>query len=383
MLQTFRTLSAPLFSLVLMMIASGLFNTFVSVRLELEGYGPEVIGIVTSALYMGILLGSLRANRWIEALGHTRSFTLFAIALCILTLLQTLWIVPWVWVILRLLGGVCTAGVFIVIESWLLMASAPNIRGVVLSLYLAAFYAALSFGQLLIDLSDPTGIYPFFTAAFLLFLSILPVTLSKVTSPKIERTVHLNLGQLFRISPLGFIGGVVSGMLLAAVYGLVPVFASEMGMNLSQIGTFMAIIIFGGFSLQWPLGRIADRSCRRIVLNGVSFMTFLLSLAIALVTPCSPYLLYPLAWLFGGFSFTIYPISMAYTCENVAEDQIVAATGGFVLSYSIGAVLGPMIAPYSILLFGPAGLFYFLGVITLTLGFIGLKKYRSSKQSVL
>jgi len=64
MLTLLRPLSAPLFSLVFMMMASGLFNTFVSVRLEMDGYSPESIGIVTSALYLGILKFSLPYFRW-------------------------------------------------------------------------------------------------------------------------------------------------------------------------------------------------------------------------------------------------------------------------------------------------------------------------------
>ena len=70
-------------------------------------------------------------------------------------LAQAFWIDPIYWAILRLICGVCTAGVFIVIESWLLMQSPPSMRGAVLSLYLAVFYAALSAGQFLINLSDP------------------------------------------------------------------------------------------------------------------------------------------------------------------------------------------------------------------------------------
>jgi MFS family permease len=65
---------------------------------------------------------------------------------------------------------------------------------------------------------------------------------------------------------------------------------------------------------------------------------------------------------------------MAYACEKVKEDQIVPVTGGFVLSYGIGAIAGPLLAPLSMELFGPNGLFYFLGAISLLLGLIGLKR---------
>ncbi len=375
MIPLIRSFLPPLLSLALMMMASGLFNTFVSIRLELEGFSPEVIGIVTSALYLGILAGSFKIDALILKMGHIRSFVLFAAILSVLVLLQAFWIDPWYWSVLRFVGGVCMAGIFIVIESWLLMKSAPDMRGAALSIYLAVFYAALSGGQFLINLSDPAGIYPFCITSILTVLSILPISIRQIPAPApIKEAVRMNIFQLFRISPLGFLGGIVSGMLLAAVYGLVPVYATEIGMSISEIGTFMAVIIFGGFLFQWPIGRWADKTDRRKVLYISSFLTACFAAAIAATDFISPLLLLLLGWFFGGFSFTLYPLSMAYTCETVKEGQIVAVTGGFVLSYGIGAISGPILAPIAMEYFGNPGLFYFLGAITLLLALAGLKR---------
>jgi MFS family permease len=162
-------------------------------------------------------------------------------------------------------------------------------------------------------------------------------------------------------------------MILAAVYGLVPVYARESGMTFSEVGTLMAVIIFGGLSLQWPVGHWADQGNRRRVLYVASFLTTLFGLAIPLLDSVSHPFFFILAWFFGGFAFTLYPLSMAYTCEGVKENQIVAATGGFVLSYGIGAIAGPLIAPFVMSFLGSGGLFYFLAFISLGLGLFGIK----------
>ena len=368
-----RNLYAPLLALVFMILGSGLLNTIVAVRLELAQFSTATIGTVTSALYVGILLGSIWLGRWIEKVGHIRSFIAFAFVAAVMVLAQALWIHPVYWSALRLICGICTAGVFIVVESWLLIQSPPSQRGVVLSLYLGVFYAALSGGQFLINLSDPESIYPFCIAGLLFGCSVVPLYFQKVSEPKIKDAVHLNISQLFRLSPLGFLGGVISGMLLAVIYGLVPIYAKKIGLGISEIGTLMGIIIFGGLSFQWPIGRWADKTNRRRVLNTASFMTTVFGIAIALLGS-SPWLLLILGWFFGGFSFTIYPLSMAYVCEKVPEDQIVSATGGFVLSYGIGAISGPLIAPFAMHLLGTGGLFYFIALITLFLCFFGLRR---------
>ena len=369
-----KSLSAPLLSLVFMMLASGFFNTFVSLRLEIEGVSSEMIGVVTSALYVGILVGSLlKVDRWIIKTGHIRSFVILASLLTALALVQSFLVNPWFWAVLRFLGGICTAGVFIIIESWVLMQSAPNMRGGVLSIYLGVFYGALSCGQFFIDLTDPLGIYPFIITALFVVFSILPITTRKVTEPLMKEAERLTLHQLFKISPLSFIGGVISGMILAIVMGLVPVYAKEIGMTVSEVGTFMAMMIFGGFSLQWPVGRWADKTDRRCVIKVMSFLAAFFGLGFGFAG--HSYILHlVLAWFFGGFAFTLYPLSMAYACERVQESQIVAATGGFVLSYGFGAITGPLIAPLAMSYFGPEGLFYFMSFIAAILGLVGFKR---------
>ncbi len=371
-----RSLAAPFLSLILLILASGLCSTFISIRLEMEGYHPEVIGSVTAALYAGIFVGSIWMDRWISKMGHIRSFIVFAFFITLLTLIQSLWVDPYFWMALRFLGGICTAGIFIVIESWLLMRATPALRGAILSIYLAIFYAALSLGQLLINLSDPMTAKPFYIIALLSALSMLPMIATTSPQPKIEPGIRLTSTELFKISPFGLIGVIVSGIVLAAVYGLVPVYAKEIGMTIPEIGNLMALLIFGGLSFQWPLGRLADRGNRKGVLIATSILTALICCAIALSGHLSPLLLFILIFLFGGFSFTIYPLSMAHACEKIEDHQIVSATGGFVLSYGVGAIVGPIMAPIAMNFLGSNGLFYFLALIVSILVLVGCKKQR-------
>ncbi|OGN64697.1 MAG: hypothetical protein A3E80_00385 [Chlamydiae bacterium RIFCSPHIGHO2_12_FULL_49_9] len=366
-----RSLTPPLLGLVFLMLASGLFNTFVSIRLDIEGYSTEVIGLLTSVFYAGILIGSLKIDRWIAKVGHTYAFMVLAGISTASVLMQAIWINPWYWAFFRFIGGICLSGIFIVVESWLLMQSGPQKRGTALSIYLAVFYGALSGGQLLIKISDPMTLSPFCIAAILSALSILPLTFKTNGAPKLEKHDALTPIQLFKASPFGFVGSVVSGAVLGTIYGLIPVYAKDIGMSVSQIGTLMAVVVFGGLSLQWPLGLWGDKGNRRRALYTASFLSAVFAIGITL-TSATSWLLLILAWFFGGFSFTIYPLSMAYACQKFQESEIVAATGGFVLSYSIGAVVGPFLASVAMGHFGHLSLFYFLAGVSLALGAIGV-----------
>lgn len=375
-----RSLAGPLLNLFFLLLASGLFTTIISLRLDYEGFEKGSIGIVTAALYLGVFLGSLFLGRFIRWAGHLRSLASFSIVLALLILGKLLWMDVYYWAFLRLIGGVCTAGVFIVIESWLLLQTSPSMRGTALALYLITLYGGLSMGQFLVHVAEPYTATPFYISAVLCLLSLAPLFLQKATPPPPEKEKPLSLPTLFRASPLGFLGGMISGMVLAVIYALMPLYGKELGLSVSEIGTLMAMVIFGGLTFQWPMAYWGDRGHRKKALNSSCFLTAGLGICLASVEGSSYGLLLALAWLFGGFSFTIYPLSMAYLCAKVGQEQIVAATGGFVLSYSIGAVMGPLLAPLAIGLFGGGGLFYFLAALTLALGLCGLKRDRSAKE---
>ena len=370
MMELIRALLSPLLSLVLMNLACGLFNTFVSIRLDLQGYSADTVGIVSASLYGGVLIGSLRLSRWISRVGHIFAFTVFCSISAILVLGHAIWIDPWYWSFLRLMSGVCLAGIFIVVESWFLLQSSAQSRSGALSIYLGVFYLALSAGQFLINFSPVTTVAPFYISAFLLGTSILPMKMVRSAEPpRIENPAsNLSLREMFRLSPLGFWGGIISGMILGAVYGLTPVYATSEGLSVFEIGFLMSILIFGGLSFQWPMGRWADRSNRRNVLTFSCFGAVFSAIAIGLFGSLFFPLLLVLVWIFGGFSFTIYPLSMAYLCEKVAHEQIVSATGGFVLCYAIGAIAGPLLAPIAMDLMGGSGLFYFQAFLLAILG---------------
>ncbi|HSX13811.1 MAG TPA: MFS transporter [Chlamydiales bacterium] len=372
-----RSLTAPFFSMVLLILASGLHNTYTSLKLEIDHNSPETIGYVVSALYLGVFLGSFWVDRWISKFGLVRSYMACIAAITLIVLLQSLWVEPIFWSVLRLLIGIFTAGIFIIIESWVLVQSTPQQRGTILSLYLALYYGAQSSGQLLINLADPASVIPLWIVAFISSLSVLPlIKISSAIVPNIENPTRLKTGALFRISPFGLAGVFISGILLAAIYGLVPIYAKEIGLSISEIGNLMAILIFGGLCFQWPLGKLADIRSRHKVLLLATILTAILSLMITQNTSAN--ILYLLIFLFGGFSFTIYPLSMAYACEKVSDDQIISATSGFVLFYGAGAIAGPLMAPIAMTYCGHNGLFYFLTALSIVLALFGLKRNGAS-----
>ena len=87
---------------------------------------------------------------------------------------------------------------------------------------------------------------------------------------------------------------------------------------------------------QWPVGRLADRYGRLLVLRVQVFVVIMGCLAMLSNAAMAPAL-----FILGAAGFTLYPVAMAWACEKVEHHQLVAMNQALLLSYTIGSLLGP------------------------------------------
>ena len=176
-------------------------------------------------------------------------------------------------------------------------------------------------------------------------------------------------------------GAIISGCVLGAIYGLLPIFGKDWGLDVADIALMMGLTIVGGLILQWPLGLLSDRLDRRKILFFVSLTVALLSLIIAFINGFSYALLLTSVFIFGGFTFTINPLSVTHTSDTLEAKDIIAALGSLIIAYGIGAIIGPILASYAMTFFGYHGLFYYFAIIDAFLAgfiFIRIKKKKSA-----
>lgn len=154
---------------------------------------------------------------------------------------------------------------------------------------------------------------------------------------------------------------------MGAFYGLGALFAQKVGLATAQTAQFMGAVIIGGLVLQWPIGKLSDTFDRRLVIIGVAVATTIVCFVIMNKDVHNGTGLIALGALFGGLSFTLYPLAVAYMNDYVEADDIVPASGGLMMAYGIGAAIGPTAGALMMDIFGPPGLFIFIGIITVFL----------------
>ncbi|WP_323810695.1 MFS transporter [Sphingobium baderi] len=360
MLLAIQPVRSLLLSIFMLMAGSGFLATLISLRLNRAGSGTMTIGIVATAYFGGLIIGSLRAGGIVRRVGHIRAFAAFVALLSASTLSYALWTQPLFWMLLRLIDGICVAGVFVCLESWLNDRTEPQMRGSVLAAYMVALYSGQAIGQLLLGASGSLPAIPFQLASILISLAIIPLCLTRSAAPAPVEASAFSIRSLLAASPLGAWGALATGMMLGAFYGLAAVHVRRLGLDLSQTARFMLIVILGGVALQWPLGRLSDRHDRRQVIVGSFTAAALVSLALSLIGG-GP-LLMGLGALFGGLSFALYPLCVAHCNDRLLETERVAASGRLVLIYSVGAALGPLIGAGFMTVAGTGGLFLFIAL---------------------
>jgi len=368
MWNSIKSVASLLLSYGLLMVANAMFSTLLGLRSKLEGFSTEVTGLIMAGFFIGMLLGALYAVRVVASAGHIRSFAAFASIMSVAVLAHLLIIHPIAWFILRAITGFCMAGMVMIVESWLNERSTNSTRGRVLSLYMMTNYLGAGSGQFLITVANPDSFQLFSIASIIFSLALVPILLTRATAPKPSAPERMKFRDLVKISPVGVAGTLIAGLTNSAINSMGPIFAASIGLSLGQISTFMATILLGGMLLQFPVGKLSDLFDRRTILIASALATAFVSVGIIWASEEHFVLsLFGFCIIYGGFCYTIYPMSSAQVNDLADQDRLVQVSAGLLLAYGTGASIGPILASQIMGRVGPNGLFYYVIGCTLFL----------------
>lgn len=366
----------PLFlGILLVMIGNGLQSSLLGIRAGMEGFDTYIIGILMSCYYLGFLGGYFFTGPLIIKVGHIRVFAALASMASTAVLIHGLFVNEAIWAIGRLLTGFCYAGLYIVIESWLNKAATNKNRGAILSLYLVMSYGGLVLGQFMLNIAQPETIELFVLTSILVSLALLPISLSTRPAPELETPEPISLRRLYIISPMGVVGMFLNGVGSGIIFAIGPVFCTMVDYSIPETSFFMASMVAGGMILPVIVGHISDFVNRRLVMIIASLLIAILCV-LALLVPATKFtLLLLVAFLYGGFCFSVYGLAMAHTNDYLKPTQMVSASSSLILINGMGSCIGPIIISSFMQGFGPHSFFIGIAVIYSLLFIFGT--YRS------
>jgi len=342
MISAIRPISSLLLGMAILLAGSGLVGTLLGLRASVEGFSGLTLGFAMSGFFTGYIVGAFVSPPLIRRIGHIRVFTAMAALAAVVSLLYGLWVNPWVWWVLRIINGIAMVTIYMVIESWL-NEQMHDQRGKIFAAYMMISFAALGMGQFLVGVYGASDLGSFALVAIFYCLGLIPIALTPVSQPTPVATPRLPLRHLYRVSPVGFMAGLVSGLVSGAFWGLAAAFAAQQGLADQDVASFIAAGIFGGALMQWPIGKLAEGRDRRVVLVGVCVLATLSATAMFAVGPHSAMGLIVATACYGGFAFSLYGLAVAQTHDRFHVSEALEATKALLLLNGIGAALGPML----------------------------------------
>lgn len=363
----------------MLMLGAGLQSTVLGIRATLEAFPTVVTGVVMSCYYVGYLFGTIAAPRLIGNVGHVRVFAALAAVASATALAQVALVHPISWGAMRLVTGLCFAGIYVVAESWLSGRATRSNRSRLFAVYMVVLYVGLGSAQFLLVVSNPATSAPFMLVSGLICLAMVPTLLSSQLTSEVVTTRAVPFRELYRISPVGVAAVVIAGVVSSIIFSMGPVYARLNGLDTLAIATFMAVNIFAGVVTQYPIGALADRWDRRGVMAGVGAVATAAAAGIV-VFPNMPHVLFlALSAVFSGLALTIYSLGISHVNDRLEPAQMVAASSALLLLNGTAAILGPLLASSLMAAHGPSAYFAVLATLSALLALNSLwRKSRSA-----
>ncbi|MEX2487924.1 MAG: MFS transporter [Pseudomonadales bacterium] len=363
---TLRSVKSLLLAIAILLVGHGLQLTLLPLHANSLGWSASAIGFTASAYFVGFVLGCLTIPKMVSRVGHIRVFAVLSAVTAAVLLLMGIFEYFWVWLAARCLTGWAIAGLYMIIESWLNERASTTQRGTIISVYAVITMLAIFTGQFLLGLPLEGDDSLFMLAAVLLLLGLVPVGLTRASTPQPIPVIKFNLRRLYRSTHVAVVGAFVGGLVTGGFWALGPLFANLKGLETSQVGLFMAAGILGGAVFQLPFGKLSDSFDRRKIMVLICALSVVTCSLVVIASEVSVGMMYGLMFIFGATCFPIYSLCLAHANDH-SKLPLIEIASGILMLHGAGAVMAPVVIG-PLMAMNVYALFYVFGAAYAMLG---------------
>jgi MFS family permease len=349
-----RNLSAAIAAITVFGFALGLMFPLLSLLLEQRGYSDDIIGLNAAMSPIGILIFSVFIPSLSRRYGHKRVAIVAALVTAVLILsYKVLWPIEW-WFVLRLLQGMSVSTLFVLSEAWVVKFSEGRHRGKIVALYASVLSVSFGAGPLLISIIGVDGWAPFVIGAVVLILAMIPIALVRDTISDDEPEPSTSFVQFFPKAPVLLMSILTFAVFDAATLALLPVYGVRVGLDTQIASAALSALVIGNAVLQLPIGWLADRYRKRLVMTWLAVLTAVLLLALPFVM--GTWAMWPLLPVLGAAGAGLYTVGLAELGDRFQGEELIAGSAAFSTMWGTGALIGSTIGGVAMYLMGPHGL---------------------------
>jgi MFS family permease len=184
------------------------------------------------------------------------------------------------------------------------------------------------------------SVRPFLIGSLLLVVAGIPAMLAHRHSPRFRgKESHGFTGFILAV-PMATFGVFCFAMAESSGFAFLPLWGKALGYSDIAAPLLASAMTLGNVVFQIPLGLVADRTDRRIVLLFCGLVGALGMVAAWLVA-ASPMLLMAILFVWGGATAGLYTVGLAHLAGHYRGPDLANANAAFIFCYALGMLAGP------------------------------------------
>ena len=306
-----------------------------------------VAGLFAATSWLGIFIITPFASQLTRRIGRRRALWLASTVPLVTAMGFLLTTRLELWFVLELCASVSGGLRWVLAESFIAEFTPPDQRGRYIGAYATMIGLTFVVGPALLAWLGDTSPYALWVVIAFLVAGLAWTALVPRTPPEPDTdSAKVGIAGLWHAvtaHPVIMLAGFVGGYFELGLSSILPLYGLTLGMDNSAATLLVSISGVGGMVLAFPTGMLIDRLAnpaqgRRTLMLSLVCLLLLSSLAVLAVHD-RPWLMWPVAALWGAAGGNLYTLTMTDISSREAGITLVNSTAVLVLAYTLGALV--------------------------------------------
>ena len=306
-----------------------------------------VAGLFAATSWLGIFIITPFASQLTRRIGRRRALWLAstvplatALGFLLTTRLE-------IWFVLELCASVAGGLRWVLAESFIAEFTPPDQRGRYIGAYATMIGLTFVVGPALLAWMGDASPYALWVVIAFLLTGLAWTALVPRTPPEHDadsaKVGFAGLWHAVAAHPVIMLAGFVGGYFELGLSSILPLYGLTLGMDTGAATLLVSVSGLGGMALAFPAGLLVDRldnpaQGRRTLMLTLVFL-LLVSSFVVLAVHGAPWLMWPVAALWGAAGGNLYTLTMTDISSREAGITLVNSTAVLVLAYTLGALV--------------------------------------------
>ena len=306
-----------------------------------------VAGLFAATSWLGIFIITPFASQLTRRIGRRRALWLAstvplatALGFLLTTRLE-------IWFVLELCASVAGGLRWVLAESFIAEFTPPDQRGRYIGAYATMIGLTFVVGPALLAWRGDASPYAMWVVIAFLLTGLAWTALVPRTPPEHDadsaKVGVAGLWHAVAAHPVIMLAGFVGGYFELGLSSILPLYGLTLGMDTGAATLLVSVSGLGGMALAFPAGLLVDRlnnpvQGRRTLMLTLVFL-LLVSSFVVLAVHGAPWLMWPVAALWGAAGGNLYTLTMTDISSRESGITLVNSTAVLVLAYTLGALV--------------------------------------------